>query len=100
MMSAITGVKINSQELLKIGERIWNLEKLFNLREGLTRKDDSLPARLLNEAFESGHSKGIKVNLEPLLDSYYELRGWDHEGYPLEKKLEELDLIKEGESIK
>jgi aldehyde:ferredoxin oxidoreductase len=99
MMSAVTGIKINSQELLKIGERIWNIEKLFNLREGLGRKDDTLPKRLLTEAFESGHSKGIKVNLEPLLDSYYEKRGWNNEGIPSEEKLKELDLLEEGKSF-
>ena len=99
MMSAVTGVKIDSIDLLKIGERIWNLEKLFNLRENLTRKDDSLPSRLLNEAFESGHSKGISINLEPLLDKYYVLRGWNNEGLPSEEKLKELDLIEEGKSV-
>lgn len=99
MMSAVTGVKMNSTELLKIGERIWNLEKLFNLREGLTRKDDTLPPRLLNETFSSGHSKGKKVNLEPLLDKYYAARGWNNEGFPTEGKLKELDLVAEGKSI-
>jgi aldehyde:ferredoxin oxidoreductase len=99
MMSAVTGVKIDSIELLKIGERIWNIEKLFNLREGLGRKDDSLPKRLLTEAFESGHSKGITVNLEPLLDKYYAIRGWNNEGIPSEEKLKELDLLEEGKSF-
>ncbi len=99
MMSAVTGEKIDSIELLKIGERIWNIEKLFNLREGLSRKDDTLPPRLLNEAFESGHSKGIKVNLEPLLDKYYEIRGWNNKGIPSEEKLKELDLLEEGKSF-
>jgi len=99
MLSAITGIEISSKELLKIGERIWNLEKLFNLREGLTRKDDTLPPRLLNETFSAGHSKGIKVNLEPLLDKYYVARGWSNEGLPSDAKLEELGLLKEGKSI-
>jgi aldehyde:ferredoxin oxidoreductase len=99
MMSAVTGIEINSQELLKIGERIWNLEKLFNLREGLTREDDTLPSRLMNEAFETGHSKGIKVNLEPLLDKYYTQRGWNKDGFPTDSKLKELNLINEGKSI-
>lgn len=99
MVSAITGVKMDSNALLKIGERIWNLEKLFNLREGLTRKDDTLPPRLMNETFVAGHSKGIKVNLEPLLDRYYSIRGWNEEGIPSDDKLKELDLIKEGKSI-
>lgn len=99
MLSAITGVDISSKELLKIGERIWNLEKLFNLREGLTRKDDTLPSRLLNETFSSGHSKGVKVNLEPLLDKYYAKRGWNNDGFPTDSKLKELDLTEEGQSM-
>jgi aldehyde:ferredoxin oxidoreductase len=92
MLSVVFGYKIDSKELLKIGERIWNLERLFNLREGLTRKDDSLPPRLLNEAFATGHSKGITVDLDPLLDKYYEKRGWDKEGVPTASKLTELGL--------
>ena len=99
MMSAVTGVKITSQELLTIGERIWTLERLYNIREGLTRKDDTLPDRLLNESYSSGHSKNITVNLEPLLDKYYKLRGWSNEGIPLKEKLEELGLIDESKTI-
>ena len=99
MLSAVIGIKIDSSDLLKIGERIWTLEKLFNLREGLTRKDDTLPLRLLNESYSSGHSKGVTVNLEPLLDKYYQLRGWSKEGVPTEEKLKELDLLKEGKSL-
>ncbi|MHC1703341.1 MAG: aldehyde ferredoxin oxidoreductase family protein [Tenuifilaceae bacterium] len=99
MMSAITGVQINSTDLLKIGERIWNLERLYNIREGLTRKDDSLPPRLTTESFSSGHSKGIVVDLDPLLDSYYKLRGWTKEGVPTVEKLKELDLVEEGKTV-
>lgn len=96
MLSTVLGINIDSNELLKIGERIWNLEKLFNLREGITRKDDSLPPRLLNDAFTSGHSKGVTVNLDPLLDTYYQKRGWDNEGVPTKEKLKELGLLEEG----
>ncbi len=92
MMSAITGVKMNSKELLKIGERIWNIEKLFNLGAGLSRKDDTLPPRLMNEPFTSGHSKGVKIDLDPLLDEYYKIRGWTKEGIPTSEKLTELGL--------
>jgi len=99
MISAITGVQINSTDLLKIGERIWNLERLYNIREGLTRKDDSLPPRLTSESFSSGHSKGIVVDLDPLLDSYYKLRGWTKEGVPTAEKLKELDLVEEGKKV-
>ena len=99
MLSAVIGITIDSTELLKIGERIWTLEKLFNLREGLTRKDDTLPSRLLNESYSSGHSKGVTVNLNPLLDKYYQLRGWSKEGVPTEEKLKELDLLTEGKYL-
>ena len=99
MMSAVNGEKMDSKDLLKIGERIWNIEKLFNLRAGLNRKDDTLPSRLMNEPFTSGHSKGVKIDLDPLLDEYYELRGWNNEGIPTNEKLEELDLIEEGRKV-
>ncbi|MCK4661457.1 MAG: aldehyde ferredoxin oxidoreductase family protein [Bacteroidales bacterium] len=99
MVSAVTGVKIDSKELLLIGERIWNIEKLFNLREGLTRNDDTLPPRLLNEPLKSGHSKGITIDIGPLLDEFYKLRGWSKEGIPSEEKLKELNLLEEGKSF-
>jgi aldehyde:ferredoxin oxidoreductase len=92
MLTAILGFQIDSHEMLKTGERIWNIEKLFNLREGLTRKDDTLPPRLLNESFKVGHSKGIVVKLDQLLDKYYKTRGWSNEGVPTPEKLKELDL--------
>lgn len=93
MLTAILGIEIDSYEMLKTGERIWNIEKLFNLREGFTRNDDTLPPRLLNESFKVGHSKGIVVDLDPLLDKYYEIRGWTKEGVPTPAKLQELDMV-------
>lgn len=92
MLTAIFGVEIDSQEMLKTGERIWNIEKLFNLREGFTRKDDTLPPRLMTESFKVGHSKGIVVDLDPLLDKYYSIRGWTKDGVPTPEKLKELEL--------
>ena len=92
MLSAVTGREVNGKALLKIGERIWNIEKLFNLREGFTRKDDTLPKRLLDEPFTSGHSKNKKIDLQPMLDEYYQLRGWSVEGIPSQQKLSELGL--------
>ncbi len=100
MLSVVTGVTISSTELLKIGERIWNLERLYNIREGLTRKDDSLPPRLTTESFSSGHSKGRVVDLDPLLDNYYKIRGWSPDGVPTPEKLKELDLEQEGGFVK
>ena len=76
----------------KTGERIFNLQRVYNIREGLTRADDTLPKRLLEEPMPEGPAKGHIVNLEPLLDAYYANRGWNNEGKPSTKKLEELGL--------
>ncbi len=92
MLSAVTGLDIDTKTLLKTGERIWNLERLFNIREGFTRADDTLPDRILNEPFDEGHAKNKPLNLEPLLDEYYKLRGWSNEGIPGDLKKEELGL--------
>jgi aldehyde:ferredoxin oxidoreductase len=72
------------------------LEKLYNLREGFTRKDDTLPPRLLSEAPADGPSQGWVVQLEPMLKEYYRGRGWDENGVPTPKKLQELGLANLG----
>lgn len=82
----------DATQLLKMGERIWNLERLFNLREGFSRKDDSLPPRFSQETLPRGHSKNWVVDLEPLLEEYYRLRGWDKDAVPTEGRPEELGL--------
>lgn len=92
MLAGVTGREVDGDALLKIGERIWNIEKLYNLREGFSRKDDTLPKRLLEEPFKCGHSKDKKIELEPMLDEYYTLRGWSKEGIPSPEKLKELGL--------
>ncbi|WP_313341180.1 aldehyde ferredoxin oxidoreductase family protein [Sedimentibacter sp.] len=93
MLRGTTGIEMSDEELLMAGERIWNLEKLFNLEAGLTRQDDLLPPRLLNEPVTSGPSIGKVTELIAMLDEYYQIRGWDMEGIPTEEKLEELSLI-------
>lgn len=91
--NAVTGRNITPDELMQIGERIVNLERAINIREGLTRKDDSLPERQLKTPLPDGPAKGQTVDLEPMLDRYYELRGWDKvTGIPSREKLEELGL--------
>ena len=70
------------EELAKIGERIWNLEREFNNRAGFTAKDDSLPPRLLNEPCKTGGSKGKVSMLAEMMPKYYSARGWDSEGRP------------------
>ncbi|UCE05086.1 MAG: aldehyde ferredoxin oxidoreductase family protein [bacterium] len=92
LLSAVTGESYQPEEIMKVGERIVNLERLYNLREGFTRKDDTLPKRLLEEPVKEGPSRGRTVNLESMLDEYYQFRGWDQNGVPGEKKLKELGL--------
>jgi aldehyde:ferredoxin oxidoreductase len=78
--------------LTEIGERIWNLERLFNLRAGLTAADDSLPERLLKVPAPSGTAKGKVAELDVMLPEYYELRGWTPEGVPSSETLDRLNL--------
>jgi len=92
LLSSVTGEPLDGRQLLSLGERIWNLERLFNLRDGYARKDDALPPRFSEETLPRGHSKNQVVDLEPLLEEYYRLRGWDANGVPSKAKLEELGL--------
>ena len=93
ILGAVTGRDWTKEELLRIGERKVNLERLFNLREGLTAADDTLPWRALHEPIGDGPSQGRVVNLEPMLKEYYEVRDWDRKtGHPNPAKLKELNL--------
>jgi aldehyde:ferredoxin oxidoreductase len=93
LLSAATGMKVDAGELLKIGERIWNLQKLYNIKRGFSRKDDTLPARLLTEPLKEGAPAGQVSRIHEMLDEYYTLRGWDPEGTPTKEKLRELGLM-------
>lgn len=90
--AAATGVNYSSADFLKIGERTWNLERLWNQRAGMGRADDSLPERLLKEAQTEGPAAGVTVNLDVMLDNYYRERGWSEQGVPSREKLAELGL--------
>jgi len=92
MLKPATGFDYDTDELLQIGERIWNLEKLFNLQAGLRKKDDTLPKRMLTEPMPAGPIKGQTVPLERMLREYYQLRGWDEQGQPTREKLAALRL--------
>jgi aldehyde:ferredoxin oxidoreductase len=70
------------ETLLELGERVWNLERDFNLRAGFSAKDDTLPPRLLKEGATSGPAKGLTAQLDKMLPEYYELRGWTKDGVP------------------
>ena len=81
------------ERLEKTGERIWNIERQFNLAAGLSRADDTLPPRLLNDPAPSGTAKGRVCELTTMLDEYYELRGWDADGKPRTETLARLNLL-------
>ena len=84
----------SSGTLFKIGERASNLKRLISCKLGCKREDDYLP-KIVSTALKSGGSAGIAVDLDENLKEYYEKRGWVWEtGFPSEKKLEELNIIK------
>jgi len=92
-LTAVTGMPMSPERIQEIGERITNLERLFAIREGFRgKKDDVVPSRFINEALPSGASKGERLDLDSLLKDYYEVREWDEEGFPTEKKLQSLGL--------
>ena len=80
------------EELGKIGERIWNMEREFNNRAGFTHKDDTLPKRLLTEPAKTGPAKGLVNGLDKMLPEYYKVRGWDTEGRPTKETRTRLGL--------
>jgi aldehyde:ferredoxin oxidoreductase len=84
------GVAIDLNTSQEIGERIWNLERVFNTRAGLGKADDALPPRMLREPLGEGMSAGHVVPLDSMLAEYYQLRGWDPEGRPTPEKLKAL----------
>lgn len=92
MISALTGVTYTTEEYIKAGERIWNLERLFNLKAGFTDKDDVLPERLLKDPIKTGPAKGEISHVPEMLPEYYQLRGWDAKGVPTKERLHELQL--------
>lgn len=92
LYNAVTGSDYTAQTLLEAGERIWNLERVFNLASGIKPEEDTLPKRLLQEEISEGPSKGWTHKLEVLLPEYYQLRGWTGGGIPTREKLSELGL--------
>ncbi len=80
------------ESMLEAGERIWNLEREFNLAAGLTAADDTLPKRMLTEPAQTGPAKGKVNNLHEMLPKYYEIRGWDKQGVPTADTRQRLGL--------
>ena len=119
LYSAATGIERSHDDLLSVAEKVWNMVKVVNLREGYTRKDDAMPDRIFNEPLKFGDKEYVlsdyfrshpisREEWEWLLDGYYDERGWDLErGWPTKAKLAELglkdiadDLMRNGYSIK
>ncbi len=92
LYNAATGENLTADELLACGDRIFNNERLFNLQEGYSIKDDTLPKRLLEEPMPEGPAKGRVHQLDKLLPKYYELRGWDEKGVPTAETKQSLGL--------
>jgi aldehyde:ferredoxin oxidoreductase len=88
---AITGIKMSPGKLIKAGQRIHTLERYMNTREGITRKDDTLPDRFLKEGRLNDPKKRV-VPLDKLLDQYYKLRGYDENGVPKLKTLKKYGI--------
>jgi aldehyde:ferredoxin oxidoreductase len=91
-LAAACGDQYTTEELEKIGERIWNMERDFNNRAGLTAADDQLPKRLLEEAVKTGPAKGKVSELGTMLPRYYEIRGWNADGTLKPETRERLGL--------
>ncbi|RLF90634.1 aldehyde ferredoxin oxidoreductase [Thermococci archaeon] len=93
LLNAALGWDFSTEDYLKIGERIWNAERLFNLKAGLDPlKEDTLPKRILEEPMPEGPHKGHVVRLKEMLPRYYKFRGWTEDGRIPEEKLKELGL--------
>lgn len=102
MINAVTGWAFSVEDVERLGERIYNLERAFNCREGVTRKDDQLPFRAGHAPIPSGPSKGMYCppeEFQAMLDEYYRLRGWNAGGIPTKEKLQALGLAEVIQNI-
>ena len=103
LMDAVTGLAFTPEEVLRVGERVNNLARAFNVREGFTRADDTLRERLVTESLKAGASKGhllSREDLDTMLGEYYSLRGWDAKtGTPTREKLSDLGLAYVADSL-
>lgn len=92
MLNIVTGMNYTDKELLKVGKRIYTLERIFNNKVGFTRIDDTLPPRFLEEELQEGASRNRVVQLEKMLNQYYQIRGWDENGFPTQELKKELGI--------
>ena len=92
VLNSATGWDMTLDEFLLVGERIHNLKRMFSVKRGISRKDDTLPARILTHRLTSGGTRGNIPHLGAMLNEYYSVRGWSEEGIPTKEKLAELGL--------
>jgi aldehyde:ferredoxin oxidoreductase len=92
LVAAATGIAYTDDDLVRAGERIWNLERMWNLRAGIEPSEDTLPKRMLEEAIPAGPAEGEVNRLSEMLPQYYRARGWSDEGRPGAEKLAELGI--------
>ena len=100
--NAVTGFDMDISDFLTTGERVYNLSKAFNIREGFGRKDDTLPDRMFEEPVIYGPTEGEKISrrrFEEELDKYYTVRGWDEDGIPMKRTLNELMIPEVAEEV-
>jgi len=91
-----TGLEFSKEELVKVGRRVVDLERVINLREGITRKDDTLPGRYFDEEMTGRKTRGHHIDREKfaqMLDEYYALHGWDKEGRPTRERVAEFETL-------
>lgn len=104
LIHLVSGMQYSTPQLMEIGERIYTIERMFNIREGFSRKDDTLPERYFEEATPIGlpRVKGLKIDrekFEKMLDEYYALHGWDNNGVPTNEILQKLGIEREPTKI-
>ncbi len=92
LLETVTGKSYSEEHLLSLGERIWNLERLFNIEAGFSGTDDTLPRRMLEEPMPEGPAQGQVCKLHEMLPEYYTIRGWSDQGVPTEEKRASLGL--------
>ncbi len=91
-INLVCGWDFSMEDVLKVGERLFNLKRMYNVKLGISRKDDVLPPRLYAEAKPNGNAKGVLPDLGNMLYRYYILRGWTPDGIPTRETLKKLDL--------
>jgi aldehyde:ferredoxin oxidoreductase len=91
-VNQVMGWDLDQQELMMIGQRLHNLKRLYNVKLGITKKDDTVPPRLLHLSRTDGLSKGVLPDIDSMLSKYYQIRVWNEQGIPKEEKIKELEI--------